>query len=49
MTTLIKKQRTFYNYNAAVQFAKEVNGMIEIEFLNCGQKNYVVRYYAPEV
>ncbi len=41
----MRKERTFWDYNDARQFAKEVNGTIEIKFWNCGQKDYVVIWY----
>lgn len=39
------RERIFWNYEKACEFCKEVNGRIEIRFLKCGQKDYVVRWY----
>ncbi len=39
------KERTFWNYEEACAFAAEVNGKIEVKFWNCGQKDYIVRWF----
>lgn len=41
----MRKERTFWDYKDALNFAKEVDGRIEIKFWNCGQKDYIVRWY----
>lgn len=41
----MRKERTFWNYNDAIKFSKEVNGTVEIKFWNCGQKDYIVSWY----
>lgn len=41
----MRKERTFWNYNDAIKFSKEVNGTVEIKFGNCGQKDYIVSWY----
>lgn len=42
------KERMFWDYKKAEKFAKEVGGIIEIKFWNCGQKDYIVTYYEPD-
>lgn len=41
----MRKERTFWNYEKALTFAREVSGQIEIKFWNCGQKDYIVSWY----
>jgi hypothetical protein len=40
----MRKGRTFWDYEKALEFARKVNGRIEIKFLNCGQKDYLVTW-----
>jgi hypothetical protein len=41
----VRKTKTFWDFESAHAFAKEVNGTIEIKFWNCGQKDYIVVWY----
>lgn len=40
-----RKEAVFWDYERARKFADEHNGIIEIKFWNCGQKDYIVIYW----
>ena len=37
---------SFHRLEDALDYAKKVGGKVEIQFLPCGQKDYVVTYYS---